>query len=121
LVNRGVVYHGFGELFAEKSQRLPVLAYLLLNDRSDMGVGSVHSQGENGPQEGVGQGYSSNEGRLGSGDRGLHVRLQGEGLGVTQECGSERTERASEGCLVASTASVLMGLMLPKCSRIAAC
>jgi hypothetical protein len=121
LVLRGVVYHGFGELFAEKSQALPVLAYLLLNGLSDMGVGGVHSQGENGPGEGVGHGQSYNKGRLGGGERGLHVQLPGEGIGVTRECGGERTERAGEGRLVASTASVLMGLTLPKCSRIAAC
>jgi hypothetical protein len=36
------------------------LAYLLLYDSSNMGVGSVCSQGENCPREGVGQGYSSN-------------------------------------------------------------
>jgi hypothetical protein len=29
-VKREVIYLGFGELFAEESQRLPVLAYLLL-------------------------------------------------------------------------------------------
>jgi hypothetical protein len=48
-----------------------------------MGVGGVRSQGENGPREGVGQGYRSDEGRLGSGKSGLHVWLPGEGLGVT--------------------------------------
>jgi hypothetical protein len=50
---------------AEESQRLPVLAYLLLQDRSHVGVGGVSSQGENDPEEGVGQGHLGNEGHLG--------------------------------------------------------
>ncbi len=60
-----------------------MLAYLLLYDCSNMGVGSVCSQGENGPREGVGQGYSGDEGHLGGGESGLHVRLPGEGLVIT--------------------------------------
>ena len=59
------MWSSFGELLAEESQRLPVLAYLLLQDRSHVGVGGVSSQGENGPGEGVGQGHLGNEGRLG--------------------------------------------------------
>ena len=42
-----------------------MLAYLLLQDRSHVGVGGVSSQGENDPEEGVGQGHLGNEGHLG--------------------------------------------------------
>ena len=86
MVNRGEVYHGFGELFAEKSQRLPVMAYLFLQDRSDIGVGGVGgvcSQGENSSTEGVGQGHRSIKGHLGGGESSFHGGCPGEGLGVT--------------------------------------
>jgi hypothetical protein len=60
-----------------------VLAYLFLQDCSDMGVGGVGSQGEDNSGEGVGQGNCGDKGRLSSGESGFHVRCPGEGLGVT--------------------------------------
>jgi hypothetical protein len=91
-VEGGIVYLGFGELLAEKSQWLPVLAYLLSQDCSDMGVRGVGSQGKDSSGEGEGQGNCGNEGRLRGGESGFHVRCPGEGLGVTWECGGERAE-----------------------------
>ncbi len=64
-VKCGVVCLCFGELLDEESQQLPVLAYLLLQDHSDVDVGGVRCQGENGPGEGVGQGHCGEEGHLG--------------------------------------------------------
>jgi hypothetical protein len=82
-VKSGIVYLCFGELFAEKSQRLPVLAYLLLQDRSNVGVGGVSSQGENGSGEGVSQGHIGDKGCIEGGESCLHIWCPGEGLGVT--------------------------------------
>ncbi len=42
-----------------------MLAYLLLQDRSDVGVGGIGGQGENRPGEGVSQGNGGNEGLFG--------------------------------------------------------
>jgi hypothetical protein len=95
-VEGGIVYLGFGELLAEKSQWLPVLAYLLLQDCSDMGVGGVGSQGKDSSGEGVGQGNYGDKGRLSGGKSGFHVRCPGEGLGVTWECSGERAECAGD-------------------------
>ncbi len=63
--------------------QLPVLAYLLLQDRSDMVVGGVGCQGESSPREGVSLGDGGNEGRLGGGESYFHGRCPGESLGVT--------------------------------------
>ncbi len=63
-VEGGIVYFGFGELLAEKSQQLPVLAYLLLQDRSDMGVGGVGRQGEDGPGRGWARGTAATRAAL---------------------------------------------------------
>ena len=57
-----------------------MLAYLLLQDCSNVGVGGVSSQGENGPAERVVQGHCGDEGRLGGGESGFHVRCPGLGL-----------------------------------------
>ena len=57
-----------------------MLAYLLLQDHSDMGVGGVGRQGEDGSGEGVGQVNCGDEGRLGGGESGFHVRCPGLGL-----------------------------------------
>ena len=48
-----------------------------------MGVGGVGSQGEDSSGEGVGQGNCGDEGSLGGGESGFHVRHPGQGLGVT--------------------------------------
>jgi hypothetical protein len=49
-----------------------VLTYLLLQDRSDMGVGGVGGQSEYRPGQGVRQGNYGDEGILGGGEGGFH-------------------------------------------------
>ncbi len=66
-VEGGVIYLGFGELHAEEAQQQPVLADLLLEDRSDMGVGGVPDEGEACVRPRVGQRDSCDQGCLGGG------------------------------------------------------
>jgi hypothetical protein len=54
-----------------------VLTYLLLQDRSDMGVGGVGRQGEDRSGKGVRQGNCGDEGRFGCG-----VQATGVAAGV---------------------------------------
>ncbi len=54
-----------------------MLAYLLLQDCSDMGVGGVGSRGEDSSGEGVGQGNCGDESRLGGGEGGVQGRALG--------------------------------------------
>ncbi len=49
-----------------------MLTYLLLQDRSDMGVGGVGGQSEYRPGQGVRQGNYGDEGILGGGEGGFH-------------------------------------------------
>jgi hypothetical protein len=60
-----------------------VLTYLLLQDRSDVGVGGVSGQSEYRPGQGVRQGNGGDEGFLGGGEGGFHVWRPRKGLGVT--------------------------------------
>jgi hypothetical protein len=80
---------------AEKSERLPVLTYLLLQNGPDMGVGGIGGQSEHRPGQGVRQGNHGDEGLFGSGEGFFHLRRPGESFGVTCEGGGERTERPS--------------------------
>ncbi len=61
-----------------------MLAYLLFQDCSDVGVGGVSSQGENGLREGVCQGHHGDEGLLGGGESSLHGRRPGRALGLPE-------------------------------------
>ena len=60
-----------------------MLTYLLLQNCSDMGVGGVGGQSEYRPGQGVRQGNGGDEGFLGGGESGLHLRRPGQGLGIT--------------------------------------
>jgi hypothetical protein len=60
-----------------------VLAYLLLQDCSDMGVGRISGQGEDCSGEGVSQGNFGDEGRFGNGESGFHVGCPWESFYVT--------------------------------------
>ncbi len=60
-----------------------MLTYLLLQDRSDMGVRGVGSQREYRSGQGVRQGNSGNEGLFGGGEGGFHVWHPRKGLGIT--------------------------------------
>ncbi len=60
-----------------------MLTYLLLQNRSDMGVGGVGDQSEYRPGQGVRQGNGGDKGVLGGGESGLHFWRPRKGLGVT--------------------------------------
>ncbi len=60
-----------------------MLTYLLLQNRSDMGVRGVGGQSEYRPGQGVLQGNGGDEGLFGGGESGFHLRCPGKGLGVT--------------------------------------
>jgi hypothetical protein len=60
-----------------------VLTYLLLQNRSDVGVGGVGGQSEYCPGQGVRQGNSGDEGLFGGGEVGFHFRRPGKDLGFT--------------------------------------
>ncbi len=62
---------------------MPVLTYLLLQDRSDVGVGGVGGQRENCPGQGVRQGNGGDEGFFGGGESGFPVWRPRKGLGIT--------------------------------------
>jgi hypothetical protein len=72
-----------------------MVAYLLLQDRSDVGVGGIHCQGEDGPGQGVSQGHRSYQDCFGGSESGVLVRQPGEYLGVTCKCGGERLDGLS--------------------------
>jgi hypothetical protein len=56
-----------------------MLTYLLLQDRSDVGVGGVGGKGE----DRSGQGVSQGNGGVGGGESSFHVWRPRKGLGVT--------------------------------------
>jgi hypothetical protein len=60
-----------------------VLTYLLLQDRSDVGVGGVGGQSEYRSGQGVRQGNGGDEGFFGGGESGFHVWRPRRGLRVT--------------------------------------
>ena len=60
-----------------------MFTYLLLQDRSDVGVGGVGGQGEDRSGKGVRQGNGGDEGLFGGGESGFHVWRPRKGLGVT--------------------------------------
>ncbi len=60
-----------------------MLTYLLLQNRSDMGVGGVGGQSKYRPGQGVCQGNRGDESLFGGGEGGFHVRRPRKGLGVT--------------------------------------
>ncbi len=60
-----------------------MLTYLLLQDRSDVGVGGVSGQGENCSGQGVRQGNCGDEGFFGGGESSFNVWRPRKGLGVT--------------------------------------
>ncbi len=60
-----------------------MLAYLLLQNCSDMGVGGVGGQSEYCPEQGVCQGNGGDESLFGGGESSFHVRRPRKGLGVT--------------------------------------
>ncbi len=60
-----------------------MLTYLLLQDRSNVGVGGVGGQSEYRPGQGVRQGNGSDKGFLGGGESGFHFRRPRKDLGVT--------------------------------------
>jgi len=91
-VEGGIVYLCFGELLAEETQWLPVLADLLLEDHQDMGIGGVCGEGEACVRPWVGQGNGCDQGCLGGGESGGHVGQPGESFGVTCEHSCERLE-----------------------------
>ncbi len=59
-----------------------MLTYLLLRDRSDVGVGGVSGQGEYCPGQGVRQGNGGDEGFFGGGESGFMSGVQGRVLGL---------------------------------------
>jgi hypothetical protein len=62
-----------------------VLAYLLLQDRSDVGVGGARGQSQNGSGLGVSQGHRGDEGRLGGGAKAATISgVQGRLLGLPE-------------------------------------
>ena len=69
--------------------------YLLLQNGPDMSVGGVGGESEDRPGQGVRQRNGGDECFFCRGESSLHLRRPGEGLGVTCECGGERTERPS--------------------------
>ncbi len=60
-----------------------MLTYLLLQNRSDVGVGGVGGKSEYRPGQGVRQGNGCGEGFLGGGESGFHFWRPRKGLGVT--------------------------------------
>ncbi len=60
-----------------------MLTYLLLQNRSNVGVGGVGGQSEYQPGQGVRQGNGGDEGFFGGGEGGFHLRRPEKGLGVT--------------------------------------
>jgi hypothetical protein len=83
-VEGGIVYLGFGELLAEKSQRLPVLAYLLLQDCSDMGVGGVGSLGMDSSGVGWARGTAATRATLAASNAVSMSGVQGRALGLPE-------------------------------------
>jgi hypothetical protein len=61
-----------------------VLAYLLLQDRSDMGVGGVICQGEDRSGEGVSQGDCGDEGALAAAKAVSMSSVHGRVLGLPE-------------------------------------
>jgi hypothetical protein len=61
------------------------------------GVGGIRRQGEDGPEQGVSQGYHGDQGRFGGSESGIHaVRQPGVFLRVTCECDGARLEDPGE-------------------------
>ncbi len=71
-----------------------MLAYLLLQNGPDMGVGGVGGESEDRPRQGVCQGNCGDEGFFDGGESCLHLRRPGEGLGVT--CGYSKKEKLKQ-------------------------